>query len=122
MRADLPIAVIDDDAAACAAMIDLLGAMGFAAIGFAGALAFLRSHHARRVCCVITDMRMAVMSGLDLCRHLAADGNPVPTILVTAYPDETTRKQAQSLGVGAYLAKPCDPDELLQALHALLTD
>ena len=120
MLVDLPIAVVDDDAAACAALTDLVSAMGFAAIGFSSAQAFLRSDHVRRVCCVITDLRMPTMDGFELCRYLTAAGNPVPTILVTAYPNESTRHQAQSLGIGAYLGKPCDPDELLQALQSVL--
>jgi len=120
MRVDRPVAVVDDDAAACAAMIDLVSAMGFTAIGFVSALTFLRSDHFRRVCCVITDMRMAAMGGLELCRCLVAAGNPVPAILITAYPDDATRLQARSLGVYAYLAKPCDPEELLQALRSIL--
>ena len=120
MRSERPIAVVDDDPAACTALIDLVRALGFSAIGFGSAISFLHSADVFRVCCVIADMRMAVMSGLELSRQLAMAGNPVPTILITAYPDETTRLEAATLGLRAYLTKPCSPDELLQALHLAL--
>lgn len=120
MAAELPIAVVDDDASAREAMIGLLSAMGFSAVGFANASAFLRSEPFPGIRCLIADLRMAGMSGLELCRHMTASGNPVPAILITAYPDEATRAQARVLGIGAYLAKPCNPDDLLWALQSAL--
>jgi FixJ family two-component response regulator len=122
MPANLPIAVVDDDASAREAMVDLVNAMGFTAVGFASASAFLRSDHFAAVSCLIADVRMAVMGGVELCRYMAASGNPVPAILITAYPDETTKLQAKTLGIGSYLAKPCNPDELLRALHSALAE
>lgn len=121
MPATLPIAVVDDDASAREAMVDLVKAMGFSAVGFASASAFLRSDHFGGVCCLIADVRMAAMGGLELCRYMAVAGHRVPAILITAYPDETTRLQARTLGIGSYLAKPCNPEDLLRALRAALT-
>jgi FixJ family two-component response regulator len=120
MPADLPIAVIDDDASAREAMVDLIMSMGFTAIGFPSAVAFLGSDQFTHVCCLIVDMRMAGMSGLELCRRIAASGRTLPTILMTAFPDHATRVLAQEIGVGFYLTKPCNPDELLQALRSTL--
>lgn len=120
MSADLLIAVVDDDASAREALVDLVRAMGFMAVGFVSASAFLGSDQLTRVRCLIADMRMAGMGGLELCRHLAATGRPLPAILVTAYPDDATRLLATEIGVGCYLTKPCNPDELLRALHSAL--
>lgn len=120
MPADLLIAVVDDDASARDAMVDLVRAMGFAVAGFASAAAFLGSDQYDRARCLIVDMRMAGMGGLELCRHLAASGKPLPAILITAYPDNATRLLAKEIGVGSYLTKPCDPDRLLQALRSAL--
>lgn len=122
MPAILPIAVVDDDASARVAMVDLIMAMGFTAIGFPSAGAFLGSDQFIHVCCLIADMRMAGMSGLELCRRIAASGRTLPTILITAYPDHATRMLAQAIGVRFYLTKPCNPDELLQALRSTLAN
>jgi FixJ family two-component response regulator len=120
MPAILPIAVVDDDASAREAMVDLIRAMGFMAVGFPSAASFLTSDAFTHACCLIVDMRMPGLSGLELCRRIAAAGRTLPTILVTAYPDEATRVLAQEIGVGFYLTKPCNPDELLQALRSIL--
>jgi FixJ family two-component response regulator len=120
MPAILPIAVVDDDASAREAMVDLIRAMGFMAIGFPSAAAFLGSDQFIHACCLIVDMRMPGLSGLELCRRIASAGRTLPTILMTAYPDEATRVLAQEIGVRFYLTKPCNPEELLQALRSIL--
>lgn len=120
MPADLLIAVVDDDASAREALVDLVRAMGFTAAGFASAAAFLASDQFGRTRCLIADLRMAGMGGIELCRHMAASGHPVPAILVTAYPDDESRSQAKAIGIRSYLAKPCNPDALLRAMRGAL--
>lgn len=113
------IAVVDDDASACEAMVGLVRSMGFAAAGFPSASAFLGSALLTRSDCLIADMRMAGMGGIELYLHLRASGIAIPTVLVTAYPDETTRAHAREIGIGFYLSKPCDPEDLLRSLAPL---
>jgi CheY-like chemotaxis protein len=73
-----------------------------------------------RTACLITDVRMPGMNGFDLYRHLVASGTPIPTVLVTAYPEDSTRARALKVGVGCYLAKPLEPDELLGCIRSAL--
>lgn len=111
-----PIAIIDDDEAACDALVGLVRASGFAAVGFRSAAEFLRSDGFAETRCLIADMQMPQMNGLELHMHLLASGIPVPTILVTAYPNEATKARALRAGVLCYLAKPCSPTDLLDCI------
>lgn len=106
-------------------MVSLVAAMGFDTRAFASASAFLTSD--LRTCdirsaaaCLISDIRMPGMSGLELYRTLLASGRAIPTILVTAYPDDTTKARALEAGIHGYLAKPFDPEVLLACLHEAL--
>ncbi|WP_375458956.1 response regulator transcription factor [uncultured Enterovirga sp.] len=116
MSADEVIAVVDDDEAARESIMDLLRALGFVAAGFRDASEFLGSGDLTRVSCVIADFRLPGMSGLDLCARINASARAIPTVLVTAYPDETTRARALQAGVCCYLSKPLDPERLLACL------
>lgn len=120
MSADPLIAIVDDDASARAAVVGLVRALGFAAAAFASGAEFLDSDLRPRIACLIADMRMPGMSGLALHRRLVAEGRAIPTMLVTAYPDETTRIDAAMAGVGCYLAKPIEPEELLDCIRSAL--
>lgn len=114
------VAIVDDDASAREALIALVRAMGFNAMGFASASAFLGAPERSSTACLLSDVRMPGMTGLDLHFSLAAAQRPVPTILVTAYPDDATRGHALAAGVIAYLAKPCSPDLLAHAIRGAL--
>ena len=116
MSADEVIAVVDDDEAARESIMGLLRALGFPAASFRDASEFLQSGDLTRVSCVIADFRLPGMGGLDLCARVATSTRPIPTILVTAYPDETTRERALRMGVCCYLSKPLDPERLLACL------
>jgi FixJ family two-component response regulator len=109
------VAIVDDDESIRNTTKDLLESAGFAAAVFARAASLLKSRRLSQVCCLIADMRMPKMTGLELHRHLAASNRAIPTILITAYPDE--RAQAQAMrdrdNVVAYLIKPFAADELL---------
>lgn len=120
MSTDLLISVIDNDASVRGAITGLVRALGFTAEEFQSATDFLQSDHVLRTDCLIADMQMPGMTGLELHRRLAALGTPIPTVLVTAYPDDTTRTRALKAGVRCYLAKPCKPDDLLDCIRSAL--
>jgi FixJ family two-component response regulator len=114
------IAVVDDDEAVRESAIDLLRALGFIAKAFPSANDFLRSNRLRITSCLIADVQMPGMSGLELYGRLVALGNPIPTILITAYPDETVRARALNAGVTGYLVKPFSEKELLDCIDLTL--
>src|SRR5260221_5544050 len=97
---ELPvISVIDDDASVRAATNNLLSSHGYMVHTFASAEDFLQSAHPDESSCVVADVQMSGMSGLDLMTHVRAQGNDVPFIFITAFPDESVR--ARALRVGA---------------------
>jgi FixJ family two-component response regulator len=110
------IAVVEDDESVREATIGLLRSHGFIAKGFPSANEFLNSNRIRITSCLIADVQMPEMSGLALYGHLVAVGAPIPTILITAYPDETVRARAISAGVTGYLIKPFSEKELLDCI------
>lgn len=122
MSVNLLISIIDDDESAREAIVGLVRALGFAATEFQSAADFLRSSHLMRTACLIADMRMPGMTGLELYRHLIAAGTPIPTVLVTAYPDEAARTRALKAGIRCYLAKPLEPDALLACIRSALAN
>jgi FixJ family two-component response regulator len=110
------IAVVEDDDSVREATIGLLRSHGFIAKGFPSADEFLKSNRIRITSCLIADVQMPNMSGLALYGHLVATGAPIPTILVTAYPDDNVRARALSAGVTGYLIKPFSEKELLDCI------
>jgi FixJ family two-component response regulator len=114
------VAIVDDDKSMRDTTKDLLESAGFSAVTFAGAASFLKFSRLSEVSCLITDMRMGEMTGLELHQHLLASNHPIPTILMTAYPDERVRAQALRADVVCYLAKPFAADELLACLRRAL--
>jgi FixJ family two-component response regulator len=114
------VAIVDDDESACEGTMDLLKAMGFIAKGSRSAEDFLQSSHLRDTACVVTDMRMSGMTGLELHDHLAQSGSTIPTILVTAFPNDRDRTRAVKAGVVCYLAKPFNDQDLLRCVRSAL--
>jgi FixJ family two-component response regulator len=114
------VAIVDDDESACEGTMDLLKAMGFIAKGSRSAEDFLQSSHLRDTACVVTDMRMSGMTGLELHDHLAQSGRTIPTILVTAFPNDRDRTRAVKAGVVCYLAKPFNDQDLLRCVRSAL--
>ena len=114
------VAIVDDDESMRVTTKDLLESAGLNATVFASAEEFLNSGLLRSVSCAVTDMRMTGMSGLALHEHLLALGNSLPTILMTAYPEEPVRVRALESGVIAYLTKPFTDDELLGCISFAL--
>ena len=114
------IAVVDDDAAMLEALQGLMRSLGFAAEAFASGQAFLSSPHLGRTACLIADVHMPGMSGLDLHDQLVASGQRIPTILITAYPNDQARARALGAGVVCYLVKPFGEGDLLRCLRSIL--
>ena len=115
------IAVVDNDDALRHSLDDLLQAVGFRVQGFASAEAFLRTLHAPEAACLILDVRLPVMSGLELQHQLKAAHWSIPIIFITAYADDSMRARALAAGAVAVLSKPCAEEELLRAIQAALT-
>lgn len=115
------VSIVDDDESVREATMSLIRAAGFECQAFDGADAFLRSLDARRTACLITDVQMPAMTGPELYEHLVQSGRPIPTILITAYPNERVRARMLKAGVVGYLAKPFRDDELLDCLQLALT-
>jgi len=114
------IAVVDDDASIRDTTNDLLESAGYDAISFPSPEQFLNCGGLERFGCLITDLRMPGMNGLELQQRLAASGHPIPTIIMTAYPDEASRAQAGRAGVLCYLSKPFAARVLLQCIDTAL--
>jgi FixJ family two-component response regulator len=114
------ITIIDDDEALREAINGLLRSWGFNAEAFASAEDFLNSDSSHHTRCLITDVQMPGMSGLELHRKLTTSGRPVPTILITAYPDDRVRADALRAGVICYLAKPFEVNDLLACICSIL--
>jgi FixJ family two-component response regulator len=114
------VAVVDDDEAVRKAIKGLLRATGFAAEAFASAEEFLRSPDLNRAGCLVTDVNMPNMNGLDLHRSLLTHGKDIPTILITAFPSDDDCARALQEGVLCYLTKPFDEQDLLDYIRTAL--
>ena len=114
------VAVIEDDESYRFAVQRLLKSAGFLAHSFASAEDFLNSGQQRETGCLIADIRMPGMSGLDLQTKLNSDHCPIPTIFITAHGDEKMRLRAMRGGAVKFLAKPFDGDTLLEAVRVAL--
>lgn len=111
------IAVVDDDQLYRESMQKLVTSMGYTVESFPSAADFLASSALPLTGCLIADVHMPGMSGVQLHKHLIDSGCAIPTILVTAYPDDAVRDRALKDGVACYLAKPVDDHHLEQCLH-----
>jgi FixJ family two-component response regulator len=114
------IAIVDDDESVREATMSLMRAAGYAPKAFSCADEFLNSEQARRTDCLIADVQMPGMSGLELHGRLIRSGSAIPTVLITAHPDEKARDRALKAGVICYLTKPFNEDELLDCIQAAL--
>ena len=114
------ISIVDDDESVREAAKGLMKSLGYTAETFPSAEDFLRSQQVPRTACLIADVNMPGMSGLDLHRHLSTSGKRIPTILITAYPDNSVRERALNAGVICYLSKPFDEGDLLSCIHSVL--
>jgi FixJ family two-component response regulator len=114
------VSIVDDDDLMRSALQGLLKSAGLLAQSFASAEEFLRSGHQHDTACLITDIRMPGMSGLELQAQLNADHCRIPTIFITAHGDAKMRMQAMRAGAVEFLAKPFDDEALLESVRAAL--
>jgi FixJ family two-component response regulator len=114
------IVIVDDDHSVREALASLIRSLGYVAIAFECAEDLLKSRRRRGVSCVIADMQMPGMTGLELHDRLVTSGEPIPTILITAFSDETARERAMQAGVIGYLTKPFSEDDLLACIRSTL--
>jgi len=112
------ISVVDDDDAFRDSMRRLLKSLGYAVAAFPSAAEFLSSPELNATGCLVADVHMPAMTGVELYRHLLATGHPIPTILVTAYPDHRVQERMLSLGVRCYLPKPLEEAVLIDCLQS----
>ena len=115
------VSVVEDDQFFRESMRRLMRSLGYRVEVFASAADFLASPRLVETACLIADVNMPVMTGVELHRHLIDTGHAIPTILVTAYPNDVDRLRASTDGVLCYLRKPLNQQELKRCLHAALT-
>ena len=115
------IAVVDDDQSIREALENLISSVGFEVKLFASAEDFLDSDTPLQTDCAILDVRLPGISGLELHQRLAADGQSIPVIIITAQGDDKTQDEAVAAGAIAFLNKPFKEEVLLAALESALT-
>jgi FixJ family two-component response regulator len=114
------VAIVDDDKSIRNATQDLLKAAGFSTATFEDAESFLGSASRASASCVVADMRMPGMTGIELYQKLVAAGHAIPTVIITAHPEEVTQARAREAGITCCLIKPFTPDELLECVGEAL--
>jgi FixJ family two-component response regulator len=114
------VSVVEDDQFFRESMRRLMRSLGYSVEAFPSAADFLASPRLGETACLIADVNMPAMTGLELHRRLIEIGHAVPTILVTAYPDDDVRKRALNDGIVCYLRKPVDENHLMRCLRAAL--
>ena len=114
------IAIVDDDYSVREALTSLVRSLGYRTMAFECAEDLLKSKRRRSFSCVIADVQMPGMTGLELHNRLVASGEPIPTILITAFPDDKARERALQAGVIGYLTKPFSEDDLLACIRSIL--
>jgi len=114
------ISVVDDDASVRVATNNLLMSRGYVVHTFASAEEFLDSIHLEETSCVVADVQMAAMSGLDLLASMRVRGYQAPFIFITAFPDEGVRARAMKAGAVCFLAKPFAAPSLIKCLDTAL--
>jgi FixJ family two-component response regulator len=111
------ISIVEDDAAVRAATENLVKALGFDVYTFASAAEFLQSHRVAETVCLISDVQMPNMSGVELQANLADRGFRIPTIFMTAFPDESVKRRAMDAGAVGFLPKPFNAKALIQCIR-----
>jgi two-component system response regulator FixJ len=114
------VCVVDDDLSLLRSLRRLLGACGFTVELFPSAEDFLLSPHRTRAACLVLDVQLGGLSGLELQEQLVAAGSRIPAIFITGHDDEPTRDRAQRARAFAYLSKPFDDHTLIDAINKAL--
>jgi FixJ family two-component response regulator len=114
------ISVVDDDASIRASMNNFLRSLGYTVHTFRSAEEFLGSAHLNDTSCVISDVQMSPMNGLDLLANMRMQGYVAPFIFITAFPDESVRACALKAGAVSFLVKPCTATRLIECIDIAL--
>jgi FixJ family two-component response regulator len=114
------VAIVDDDESVRVALDGLLRSAGLTARAFESAEEFIESGQQHQTACLITDIRMPGMSGLELQAKINAEGGRIPIVFITAHGDAKMRMQALRAGAVEFLAKPFDDEALLESVRAAL--
>jgi FixJ family two-component response regulator len=114
------IAVIDDDTSFRRAAARLINSLGHAVASFASAEEFLQSGRLDETACLVSDVQMPGMSGVELQSRLRAEGRRLPVIFISAYPESNARKEALASGAVGFLDKPFSDDELISCIDQAL--
>jgi FixJ family two-component response regulator len=114
------VSIVDDDPSICEATISLLKANGFRTRSFCSALELLNCPQLDEIGCLILDLRLSGMSGLELQRQLAEAGHRIPIIFITAHGTTEAREEAMRAGAVAFLSKPFSEEALLNSIHLAL--
>jgi FixJ family two-component response regulator len=114
------ISIVEDDEPFRESMRKLLRSLGYTVEAFPSAADFLASPLLSRTACLVSDVQMPGMTGVELHKHLTKAGYSIPTILVTAYPNEVVRRRALKDGIVCYLPKPVDDEHLERCLRSAL--
>jgi FixJ family two-component response regulator len=120
MRSATLISIVDDDESIREATKGLVRSLGYEAATFSSAEEFLQSDSVDSTSCLIADVQMPGLSGIDLQRWLIARGTRMPTIFITAYPEESSRARAMKAGAAGFLAKPFSEESLVRCLDSAL--
>jgi FixJ family two-component response regulator len=115
------VSIVDDDRFFRESMRRLMRSLAYTAEAFGSAADFLASPCLAETHCLIADVNMPAMTGVELYRHLIEAGRAIPTILVTAYPNDVDRTRALNEGVVCYLRKPVDEQQLKRCLRVTIT-
>ena len=118
--ADNLISVIDDDASVCRSTTFLIEAFGYRAAAFESAERFLSSGQRHHTACLLLDLHLPGMNGLQLQSRLAEEGYSIPVIFMTAHDDKEARHKAMQAGAVAFLVKPFNDEQLLQTIRSVL--
>ena len=115
------VCIVDDDASLRRSLKNLLTSVGFRVETFQSAEAFLESAHRQNTGCMVLDLRMPGMGGLELLRELTASGPRIPAIILTAHGDEDLRRRMLQAGAVAFLSKPFQSAALVEAIRTALS-
>jgi FixJ family two-component response regulator len=120
MEKSLLVSVVEDDGSFRESMGMLLSSFGYSVEAFASAADFLASRRVKDTACLIADVNMPEMTGLELYQHLVDAGHAIPTIIVTAYPNDVDRARALNSGILCYLRKPVNDQRLMECVRTAL--
>lgn len=114
------IAIVDDDQAFRGSLRRLLKSHGYETAMFASGVEFLKFSKLRATTCLVADINMPFMTGIDLYQRLISMGHSIPTILITGYPEERARQRMLGIGVSCYLSKPLNEADFMECLRSAI--